>query len=88
MTQLIVCQIDDDTISRLKKRATMHGFSVEEEVAQILRSAVTETDHTRKKLGSRIAARFKDIGLTEPLTEFAQNPTVASVATVQNKSEV
>ncbi|NHQ60152.1 toxin-antitoxin system [Chlorobium sp. BLA1] len=70
MTQVIICKVEDKVNRLLIKRATMHGLSVEEEVGQILRCAVTETDQTQKKLGSRIAARFKDIGLTEPLTEL------------------
>lgn len=42
---------------------------MEEEVRQILRNAVQEDDRLPPKLGSRIAARFAGIGLTEELPE-------------------
>jgi plasmid stability protein len=43
---------------------------MEEEVRQILRQAVSEEEPTRPHLGARIAARFADVGLTEPLPEL------------------
>jgi len=70
MTQVIVCNIDDDDNRRLEARAARHGWSIEEEVRQILRSAVSKDDPARQKLGSRIAARFAGVGLTEPLVEL------------------
>ncbi len=70
MTQVIVCNIEDDINVLLKVRATRHGWSMEEEVHQILRSAVSEEDSSQRKLGSRIAARFAGVGLTEPLVEL------------------
>lgn len=70
MTQVIVCNIDDDDNRLLDARAARHGWSMEEEVRQILRSAVSEEDAARQKLGSRIAARFAGVGLTEPLVEL------------------
>ena len=51
-------------------RASLHGWSMEEEVRQILRRAVSEEAQARPKLGSRIAARFAGAGLTEPLPEL------------------
>ena len=73
MTQVIVCNIEDDINVLLKVRATRHGWSMEEEVRQILRSAVSNVGQTRPGLGSSIAARFEGIGLTEPLTELHGN---------------
>ena len=70
MTQVIVCNIDDDENRLLEARAARHGWSIEEEVHQILRSAVSEEDSSQRKLGSRIAARFAGVGLTEPLVEL------------------
>ena len=70
MTQVIVCNIDDDDNHMLELRAARHGWSIEEEVHQILRSAVSEEDSSQRKLGSRIAARFAGVGLTEPLVEL------------------
>lgn len=70
MAQVIVRNIEDDVKAGLKARATQHGWSMEEEVRQILRRAVSEEAQTRPKLGSRIAARFAGAGLTEPLAEL------------------
>ncbi|ACF43115.1 FitA-like ribbon-helix-helix domain-containing protein [Pelodictyon phaeoclathratiforme] len=73
MTQVIVCNIDDDENRMLELRAARHGWSIEEEVRQILRRAVSEEDQAQRKTGSRIAARFTEAGLTEPLNEFRRN---------------
>lgn len=40
MAQLIVRNVDDDLVRRLKERATAHGRSAEEEHRQLLRSAL------------------------------------------------
>ncbi|TLU85907.1 MAG: toxin-antitoxin system [Chlorobium sp.] len=74
MTQVIVCNIEDDINVLLKVRTTRHGWSMEEEVRQILCNAVSNVGQTRPGLGSSIAARFEGIGLTEPLTELHGNP--------------
>ena len=73
MTQVIVCNIEDDINVLLKVRATRHGWSMEEEVRQILRSAVSNVRQTRPGLGSSITARFEGIGLTVPLAELHGN---------------
>ena len=70
MAQVIVRNIDEDINDGLKQRASQHGWSMEEEVRQILRRAVNENVPTRTKLGSRIAARFAGAGLDEPLVEL------------------
>ena len=70
MAQVIVRNIGDDVKAGLKQRASQHGWSMEEEVRQILRRAVSEETQTRSKLGSRIAARFAGAGLDEPLPEL------------------
>lgn len=70
MAQVIVRNLEDEVKAVLKVRATRHGWSMEEEVRQILRRAVGEADQARPKLGSRIAARFAGAGLTEALPEL------------------
>ena len=70
MAQFIVRNLEDDVKARLKRRAARHGHSMEEEVRQILRNAVQEDERPLPKLGSRIAARFAGIGLTEDLPEL------------------
>lgn len=70
MAQFIVRHLEDDVKARLKRRAQRHGCSMEEEVRQILRKAANEEDRAVRKLGSRIAARFKKVGLTADLPEL------------------
>ena len=70
MAQVIVRNIEDDVKAGLKARASQHGWSMEEEVRQILRRAVSVEGQARPRLGSRIAARFAGNGLAEPLPEL------------------
>jgi plasmid stability protein len=70
MAQVVVRNIEDGVKTSLKARASRHGWSMEEEVRQILRQAVSEEDSAPPNLGSRIAARFAGLGLTEPLPEL------------------
>lgn len=69
MAQLVVRHLDDDVKERLRKRADRHGRSVEEEVRTILRNAVKD-QRDPAPLGSRIAARFRQHGLSEALPEL------------------
>ena len=70
MAQLVVRNLDDDVKAKLQRRAKRHGRSTEEEVREILRGAVKEESGTRAGLGSRIAARFTQIGLDEQIPEL------------------
>ena len=56
MAQLIVRNLDDDLVRRLKVRAAAHGRSAEEEHRQILRQA----------LGPPSRASFRDVLLAMP----------------------
>jgi antitoxin FitA len=70
MAQLTVRDIEEEVKLRLKRRAALHGTSMEAEVRQILRNAVKdEVPLAGPVLGSRIAARFTRGGLLEPLPE-------------------
>jgi antitoxin FitA len=70
MAQFTVRNLEDDVKDKLKRRAAHHGFSMEEEVRQILRNAVNTERPDIPRLGSRIAARFSKVGLTEELSEL------------------
>jgi len=70
MAQVIVRNIDEEIKAGLKQRASQHGWSMEEEVRQILRRAIHENVPATKNLGSRIAARFAGAGLEESLPEL------------------
>ena len=69
MAQVLVRNLEEDVKARLKKRALQHGWSMEEEIRQILSNAVNEPGSTKVGLGSRIAARFTDVGLDSELPE-------------------
>lgn len=72
MAQVVVRNIEEDVKKQLKQRAAQHGWSMEEEVRQILRNAIRLPEPPAVKLGSRIAKRFHDVGLAEPLPELHQ----------------
>jgi len=70
MAQLVVRHLEDEVKARLRRRAARHGRSMEEEVREILRNALKDDGSAVSLLGSRIAARFADYGLTEDLPEL------------------
>lgn len=70
MAQFVVRDIDEDLKAALKRRARAHGCSMEEEARRILRAAVNGPPVESTGLGTRIAARFADVGLDQPLPEL------------------
>ena len=70
MAQIVVRNLDETVKTRLKRRATLHGRSMEEEVRQILSNAAKESGKTTQGLGTRIAARFAGIGLSDDIVEL------------------
>jgi antitoxin FitA len=69
MAQIIVRDLDNDIKAALQQRARQHGWSMEEEVRQILRRSVDQPPSALGGLGSRIAARFADSGLDASIPE-------------------
>ena len=61
---------EEEVKARLKRRAEHHGRSMEDEIRHILRNAVKESGRPITSLGSRIAARFTDVGLSTDLPEL------------------
>jgi plasmid stability protein len=74
MGQIIVRRLDDDVKAKLQRRARRHGRSTEEEVREILRNAVRSEGGARAPLGSRLAARFAGVGLSEDIPELRGQP--------------
>ncbi len=74
MAQFVVRHLEEDVKARLKRRAELHGRSMEEEVRQILRNAAKESNKPLPKLGSRIAARFAKTGLKDDIPELRGQP--------------
>ncbi len=70
MAQFVVRDLEDEVKARLKRRAEHHGRSMEDEIRHILRNAVKESGRPITSLGSRIAARFTNVGLSTALPEL------------------
>jgi len=69
VAQLVVRNIEQGVKERLRRRAKLHGQSMEEEVRDILRDAVRD-ESPAKGLGSEIAQLFKGIGLDNEIEEL------------------
>ncbi|MGC2110160.1 MAG: hypothetical protein WA655_11635 [Candidatus Korobacteraceae bacterium] len=69
MAQFVVRSIESTVKQRLQRRAARNGRSMEEEVREILRSAVRE-EEPAGGLGTKIAARFARIGLNSDIPEL------------------
>jgi plasmid stability protein len=78
MAQFVVRHVEEDVAAKLKKRAKRHGRSMEDEVRHILRNAARDEHRGVRELGSRIAARFKTMGLTVDLPELHGHPAHAA----------
>ena len=74
MAQLVVRNLEDELKELLRRRATRHGRSMEEEVRIILRRVLAGEDREQVPLGSRLAARFAGIGLDEDIPECRGEP--------------
>jgi plasmid stability protein len=70
VAQFIVRNLEENIKAKLKRRADLHGRSMEAEIREILRSAAREESRPRAALGSRIAARFSKDGLKADLPEL------------------
>lgn len=80
MAQLIVRNLEDSVRDELRARAADHGRSMEEEVREIIRTAVLSPSNKAKarKLGSRLARRFRRTGLKLPIAELRGSEAVAA----------
>jgi plasmid stability protein len=74
MGQLVVRRLEEDVKLKLQRRARLHGRSTEEEVREILRAAVKDEGGVHAPLGSRLAARFSRLGLSEEIPELRGQP--------------
>ena len=74
MAQLVVRRLDEDVKVKLQRRARLHGRSTEEEVREILRTAVKDEVGVHAPLGSRLAARFSRLGFSAEIPELRGQP--------------
>jgi plasmid stability protein len=70
MAQLIVRNLEEEVKNGLRRRATQHGQSVEEEVRDILRNAVKTDGKRRAGLGSELKRVFQGIGIKKDIPEL------------------
>jgi antitoxin FitA len=70
MAQFVVRNLEETVKGQLVRRAKRHGRSMEEEIREILRDAVKGSARSPVKLGTRIASRFQEVGLTNELEEW------------------
>jgi plasmid stability protein len=70
MAQFVVRNIEVEVKARLQRRAIRHGRSMEEEVRDILRNAVTVDDVFTGGLGSEISSLFAKVGLDADIPEL------------------
>jgi len=68
--QLVVRNIENSVKTRLQRRAKRNGHSMEEEVRDILRSAVAADETASGGLGTEISRLFAKIGLSEDVPEL------------------
>jgi len=72
----LAIELEDHVIEKLRLRASSHGCSLDEEVHEIIRNAVKSESSEPAGLGTRLAARFRDIGLKEEIPELRGYPAV------------
>jgi plasmid stability protein len=70
VAQFVVRNIENQVKARLQRRARKNGRSMEEEVRDILRSAVHEPDSPAGGLGTEISSLFAKAGLTSDIPEL------------------
>ena len=63
MARIVIRGLENEVKVRLERRAKRHGRSMEEEIREILRNAVSSPERPVAGLGSRIAARIAAFGL-------------------------
>ena len=77
MAALTIRNIDEHLKARLRVRAAVHGRSMEEEVRNILRSALLDTAPSSEDLAEAIGRRFAPLGgidLPQPGREPSREP--------------
>jgi len=70
MARFVIRNIENAVKTRLQRRAKRNGRSMEEEVRDILRSAVHEEDVPAGGLGTEISALFARVGLDSEIPEL------------------
>ncbi len=75
-SEQLVIKLDHDVVEKLRQRASSHGRSLDEEGREIIRNAVESEEVKPVGLGTRLAERFRGIGLEEDIPELRGQPVV------------
>lgn len=70
MAQLIIRNLEEEVKIRLRKRASRHGRSVEEEVRDIFRDATKAEGKRKGGIGSAMSRLFQEVGLRKDIPEL------------------
>jgi antitoxin FitA len=62
VASIVIRQLNDATIERLRVRASRHGRCMEEEAREILNDALTSKDTTGRNLAESIRRRLAPLG--------------------------
>ncbi|MFN4165504.1 MAG: FitA-like ribbon-helix-helix domain-containing protein [Ferrovibrio sp.] len=78
MASIVIRNIDDDLKARLRRRAGRHGRSMEEELREILRSALASESLGGREFINAIRDRLEPFGYVEldlpPRTDMGREP--------------
>lgn len=72
MTSISVRKIDGDVLKQLKRRAAEHGYSMEEEVRQIIKAAVSPPDQLGDFVTALFASTYDNEGFVLPKGEHSE----------------
>jgi plasmid stability protein len=70
VAQLVVRNLDEGVKEKLRRRAARRQRSLEAEVRDILAAAVAGPEAIERDLGTRIARRFRELGIDLDVREF------------------
>jgi antitoxin FitA len=74
MPELVIDEIEDDVLDKIQLRAYRNRRTTQAEVIEILRDAVKNDDIKSVGLGTRLAARFHEVGIEEEIPELRGYP--------------
>ena len=75
MAQVLIRELDDDVVTRLKERAQRHGRSLEAELRRILEQAATASFAEARLLAARLRRRLAGRIYTDSAASTAEDRT-------------
>ncbi len=75
MAQVLIRELDDDVVTRLKERAQRHGRSLEAELRRILEQAAPASFAEARLLAARLRRRLAGRTYTDSAASIAEDRT-------------